>query len=349
MIAYGIMPSPFTFGHDKAEFDKVLVTALLSSAPVVFTDNINGVLLRSETLASVLTQRPSQVRILGHSTMLPLNCAAFITLTGNGLTVAQDLARRFIWVHIDPKLEDPESRLFAEGFLDEIKGRRIELLSAALTILRYGRQHAGKLGRIKEDGTVERGLAMGSFEQWVEWVRDPLLALGCVDRVIGTRQAKAADPERQEISELFTLWNKYHGEDPVAARELHDEVQKVLNPRKLATQYMTRRLQRMAGMRHAGFVLTQTLELHGRGRWTPPTFKLSGGPSRLRGFLGGFWGRFWGVSGAANASKTNKFPDLKPETPKTPRKFFPDRERKYLCEKGKDIGGKKRTRRQPAV
>ena len=63
---------------------------------------------------------------------------------------------------------------FRGGFLDGIVRRRIELLEAALTILRYGRQHGDQL---------QRGRPLGSFEQWAEWVRDPLLTLGCADPV----------------------------------------------------------------------------------------------------------------------------------------------------------------------
>ena len=62
LIAYGLMPTAFTFGHDRAEFDKRLVTALMSAASTVFIDNVNGVLLQSETLTSVLTERPKVSR-----------------------------------------------------------------------------------------------------------------------------------------------------------------------------------------------------------------------------------------------------------------------------------------------
>ncbi len=119
---------------------------------------------------------------------------------------------------------------------------------------------------------------MGSFEQWAEWVRDPLLALGCQDPVIGTRNAKAADPERQEMAELFTLWHRHHGEEAVAAKDLHQDVLSILNPNKRARQLVTRTLQRMAGMRHAGFVLTES---HWRGRWSPPTFALQNGQGKV--------------------------------------------------------------------
>jgi hypothetical protein len=121
--------------------DKRLVAEVVEGNPIVFIDNVNGVLLRSNTLASFLTERPSGVRLLGRSQMVRLQHASFFALTGNGLGVSEDLARRFISVQIDAQCEDPEQRPFGPGFLERIEERRSELLCAALTIWRWGRQN----------------------------------------------------------------------------------------------------------------------------------------------------------------------------------------------------------------
>ncbi|HEX4568798.1 MAG TPA: hypothetical protein VH184_00115, partial [Dongiaceae bacterium] len=105
-------------------------------------------------------------------------------------------------------------------------------------------------------------------------MRDPLLAVGCKDPVEGTKIAKAADPERREIAQFFALWRTYHGEEAVTVKDLDEEIQILINPHRRARQYVTRTLQRMAGMRHAGYVLLETTELAGRARWTPPTFSV---------------------------------------------------------------------------
>jgi hypothetical protein len=181
-IAYSVRPRPFTPGNDKHEMDKRIVAELIEATPVIFMDNINATLLRSNTLASIITERPSGVRKLGKSRMIRLEHASFVILTGNGLTVGEDLARRFIFSQLDPRLEDPESRPFKPGFLEEVERRRGELLTAALTMWRWGRQNARSL---------KPGIALGSFETWGTWVRDPLLALGCQDAVAQIREIKA--------------------------------------------------------------------------------------------------------------------------------------------------------------
>jgi len=103
-----------------------------------------------------------------------INSTAFIAITGNGLTLSEDLARRFIDCKLDAGCEDPESRPFDPGFLKRIEQQRIDLLSAAVTIWRFGRQNQQDL---------KGGRPLGSFESWCDWVRDPLLTLGCRDPV----------------------------------------------------------------------------------------------------------------------------------------------------------------------
>jgi hypothetical protein len=128
--------------------------------------------------------------------MVPLNASALVILTGNGLTVSEDLARRFMAVEFDPRTENPEARPFTTDIRLEVRTRRKELLTALLTIWRWGR-----LGR--ED--IPHGRALGSFEQWCQWVRDPLLVLGCQDPVERVSEAKERDGRRQAITDLFLI------------------------------------------------------------------------------------------------------------------------------------------------
>ena len=56
IVASGVRPSAFTSGHDHEEFDKRLTSALIEARPSVFLDNFNAKELRSDILASVLTE-----------------------------------------------------------------------------------------------------------------------------------------------------------------------------------------------------------------------------------------------------------------------------------------------------
>jgi hypothetical protein len=261
-IAFGIQPRAFTKGADRQELDKRLASDLIEAAPVLFLDNVNGSMLRSDTLASVLTERPARVRPLGRTGMVALNSTAFIAVTGNGLSVSEDLARRFPVCELDARCEDPEQRPFATDFLRKIESRRAELLSATLTIWRWGRQRAAEL---------TPGRPLGSFEQWAEWCRDPLLALGCRDPVERIDAVKSDDPHRREIVELFDAWHMHHGERPVKASALPEPVRVLVDPQARGRQHIAARLVQLTGTRAGGFVLTRQ---EAAGRWGAATYSL---------------------------------------------------------------------------
>ena len=262
-IAFGIRPRAFTSGGERQELDKRLAAELVEAQPALFLDNANGVVLRSDTLASLLTERPARVRLLGQTRMVPLNSTAFVAITGNGLTVTEDLARRFNPCELDARCEDPETRPFAAGFLQHIEQRRAELLAAALTIWRFGRQNATRL---------PRGKPLGSFETWAEWCRDPLLALGCRDPVERIESLKAHDPHRQRIAELFQIWWEQHGAMPIKANQLAEPVKAIADPQGRGRQYLATFLSGLAGTHAAGFVLTRQ---EPAGKWAAATYALA--------------------------------------------------------------------------
>jgi hypothetical protein len=182
-IAFGVSPQPFTAGGDRQELDKRLASAMIEAEPVVFLDNVNGSTLRSETLASALTEQAARIRTLGSSRMVALSSAPFVVVTGNGLCIVEDLARRFLDCRLDAHCENPEQRPFKPGFLEEIEENRPALLSDILTIWRWGRLYP-----------AEPGVPIGSFEQWAVWCRDPLVAFGCCDPIQRIAAIKAEDP-----------------------------------------------------------------------------------------------------------------------------------------------------------
>jgi hypothetical protein len=154
-IAFGREPHAVTGGATPEELEKRIAAELIAASPALFIDNLNNVAFKSDLLASAITERPARVRILGKSQMVPLNASTFVILTGNGLTLSEDLARRFMVVELDPRTEDPETRKFTINIQEEVKKRRTQLLAALLTIWRWGRL----------DRSIKPGRAFGSFEQ----------------------------------------------------------------------------------------------------------------------------------------------------------------------------------------
>lgn len=262
IIAYGTQPGALTAGHDAAELDKRIVAKLMSAPAVLYLDNINDKALNSETLESVLTERPANVRVLGRSEIVKLDCAAFVAVTGNALTPSGDSVRRFLFCTLDARREDPESRKFQPGFLDEIAELRIELLSAVLTIWRWGRQNAA---------AIKKGKALGSFEAWAPWCRDPLMALGCADPVERLAELKAADPARQAAVAFFAAWYEKYSSDWRKLRSVDENVFATAGLDLPNIQKRRRYIESLSKTRSGGWMIDRRASA---GRWGAAEYRV---------------------------------------------------------------------------
>jgi hypothetical protein len=255
LVATGNEPAAVTSGGSREELDKRIGSVLMTGSDVLFIDNVNDTKLKSDTLASVITETPAHVRLLGKSEMVPLAARAVIVITGNGLSVAEDLARRSLLVKLDPKTEDAESRYFDRDVLEVARECRGELLAACLTILRYGRVSALLAGR-----------PWGSFETWARWVRDPLIDLGCLDPAVRLADIKRDDDERQLHCEILEAWYSAHGSEPVKVAMLADTVKALIVPEAPTDHKVAARVSRMVDARVGGMYLKVHPSSGGRGR-----------------------------------------------------------------------------------
>lgn len=262
-IAFGRTPDAFTGGADIKELEKRLGSVLIQAAPAIFLDNLNGVALQSDLLASVLTEPLAAIRVLGRSEMVRVNAGAFVVITGNGLSLTEDLVRRFIVVELDARTEDPEARPFSGDLLADVRNRRAALLADVLTIWRWAQMNPRK---------VTRGLALGGFADWTSWVRDALLSLGTADPVARIASLKATDLRRQEAAELLETWQTHHGDRPTRVADLHSDVVKLIDPQGRGGQFIAAALARQADTRIAGLILTRCKS---PGKWTPDTYAVT--------------------------------------------------------------------------
>lgn len=273
LVAFGREPHAVTSGATSDELEKRIAAELMDGGPVLFIDNLNNTAFKSDLLASAITERPARVRLLGKSQMLPLNASALVVLTGNGLAVSEDLSRRFIAVELDPRTEDPEARPFTNDIREEVTTRRADLLAAALTIWRWGRQATN----------IPVGSRLGSFEQWGRWVRDPLLALGCRDPVERISESKQRDSRRQAVTDWFALWRARHRNQPVTVQKLHDDVKQAIDPQGRGRQYIASQLEKHAGTRIGGLVLERQASV---GKWGAATYAIKNPIDEDRGHRG---------------------------------------------------------------
>jgi hypothetical protein len=147
-----------------------------------------------------LTERPLvRVRILGKSEAPELECRSTTFATGNNLMLVGDMTRRALVCSLDAAMDRPELRDFDFDPIAMVLANRGAYVSAALTIIRAFRI----AGAPKMCGPI------GSYEDWSEMVRAPLIWVGHADPVESMEQAREEDPELAAIRELFRHWSVY--------------------------------------------------------------------------------------------------------------------------------------------
>lgn len=249
-IAYGAPPKVINASPKLGQFDEQLGATLMQAAPALSIDNANGLVPPSSLMDSILTEAQVLHRVLGKSEIVLLLSGVALFITGNGTTLQEDTLRRFCTIRFDPRMEDADERdfEFPDGeLIKEVKRRRAEYLSAALTIWRWAQQNAD---------AIPRGASIGSFEQWARWCRDPILALGGADPVVRAREDKASDPLRREWVETLKLWHAKHGTTPVLLREIDEEVwARIAPPPNSTSQRARRNLEAKVNTRIGGMVL----------------------------------------------------------------------------------------------
>jgi hypothetical protein len=261
------------------EMEKGIVAALLQPDPIISLDNLNNVLLLSAALCTALTETPARLRPLGSSENREINTRAFIALNGNALRIGEDLVRRVVVVELDAKVENPELRSFPGDFLKEITEARPQLLVAILTIWRWGRRNHDQL---------KRGLPLGSFSQWSEWVRDTLITLGCCDPVERVETAKANDADRLYTLGIFEAWEEQFGAEEKTSKDAYDNEKvraAVEGAQQLTRQKFATKLSSLIGVRLGGYLMEspnkaekERPENKKRLRFVPYTYRLMSPP-----------------------------------------------------------------------
>ncbi len=243
-VACGISPIAMTAGHSKEEFDKRLVAVLLGAEPFIMIDNLNDQELDSDQLASAITENPTQVRPMRTSELVQLNPSTSICVTGNGASVTEDLGRRFLTVTLNAGVENPEARSFEGNFLEEAKRERGEILSDIFTIVRWG---------VQQGDALPSGRPLGSFEVWGRRCRDAVMAFSGRDPVVDIANRQANDSRRSELAELVDVWRRHHGDRPMKANDLNQDVVRILAPYGESRQKINTKLMRMNGVVYGAY------------------------------------------------------------------------------------------------
>lgn len=179
-IVYGRHISNIALGDDDAEIDKRL-NARASGGHTIFSfDNVHGK-VNSSVLAAFITSRMYGGRILGQSKMVEFINDAVTVLTGNNISMSEELAKRTWRIMLESKEEHPEARTeFVHNplgpYLDSIRPKALGSLMAIAKMVGNGVTLGGceEWGRLVGGAMEAAGMPLSQegFGNWVEQADD---------------------------------------------------------------------------------------------------------------------------------------------------------------------------------
>lgn len=206
--------APRAVPQEASEWSRVMLGIAIAGEPVVFFDNAKGK-VDSAALEAVITSARFTERRLRTNESTECPVPTLFLVTSNNASLSVDLARRSLHCRLVPKEERPELRggYRIKSPVRYVVEHRSELLTAALTILR-AYYVAGRPAVAMRP--------MGSFEEWSEAVRAPLVWAGCADPAEtqdALREAAAA-VDLAPLGEALAAWHEVHQDRAVTVAQL---------------------------------------------------------------------------------------------------------------------------------
>ncbi len=207
-------PPAMTMTSDEGENRKRLFSTGRTGAPAVLLDNLTGT-FESDSICAWLSCQKFTDRVLGQSEMMEIPTNTLMLLTGNNVLLKGDLCRRVLTCEIDPQSERPWSRAFTLNPEGYCRAHRLEMVAAALTVLRAA---FGQTTRMQG--------RTASFEVWSDTVRRAVVwvgeqgLLGVADPMKSVEAAYEADPETGKLEALLGAWHAVYGDYRATVNEV---------------------------------------------------------------------------------------------------------------------------------
>jgi hypothetical protein len=199
--------------RDDEEWRKRITSQLREGHAVIHIGNLRRS-LDTGVLAAALTATQWTDRLLGknETVRVPVRCAWVVT--ANNPILSTEMARRFVRVRLDPRVDRPWERedFRYEDLRSWAGDHRGELIWAALTLVR-GWQAAG--------APAFSGRPLGSYESWSRILGGILTTAGIPGFLGNAREFyETADLEGTVWRQFVAAWWETHGSDEVSAGDL---------------------------------------------------------------------------------------------------------------------------------
>jgi hypothetical protein len=197
---------------DNDEWRKRITATLASGPQVIVIDNITEP-LDSGALAMALTTQVLEDRILGSTRMLRTRNRATWIATGNNPSLSAEMARRTLFIRIDPQMEQPWHR---SGFRHpDLRGwaesNRGQLVASGLAIIKTW----------LDEGRPEAEISFGDFGAWARTMGGILEVAGVAGFLGNAKQRfDLAAVELEELRGFVRAWWRAFEGNPATAAEI---------------------------------------------------------------------------------------------------------------------------------
>lgn len=189
--------STIAMPKDEEEMGKVITAQILANKKIINFDNLVDDIKPYPSLCSLLTSEEIEGRVLGKSQVIRGSTKILLLSSGNNVDPIADMARRVVTINLDPREEIPALRTYNNRYLlEEVYENRHLYITDILTIVRAWIQAGKPMADVPN---------VGSFNQWSDYCRQPLLWLGLEDPVTSMIQAIKYDPQHAAEGRLVTL------------------------------------------------------------------------------------------------------------------------------------------------
>lgn len=186
LISYSIYNRPVaasSWSIDEEELGKHILAILQEGHSCVLFDNIKqGATIQSGRLANAMSNDIFGGRQLGENKTIEVPSSVLWLFTGNGIKFVGDFATRIYPININPKMEDPNTRIFKRVNIGQwALDNRKKIISAILSIIIEGKG-------MEPVGSSTR------FQLWDEFIRRPLLKVSKIDINEAVKNNQKDDP-----------------------------------------------------------------------------------------------------------------------------------------------------------
>ena len=197
------------------EIQKQMLAMLIKSPPMVCFDNISdGAELRNQVISRIMTSPYYAGRVLGKSHEITVPTNTTVSFTGNNVSLAADLLRRFLIVTLSSDTDRPEATVYKNpDIVQHCRENRLDALQACLTIIK---------AFIAEGSPVDSAkIPSSGFPQWDQMVRLPLLWATGIDIWDSVSLSRTQSTEQQSIQGFIDALYDVYGRKEFTAKNLH--------------------------------------------------------------------------------------------------------------------------------